>query len=232
MAAATAPAARRAWRIYTDGACANNHCHGVVRRAGYGIYIEPCDGGGGGAVATPPPAPVAPNVPSSANGDAPWCLFAPLPPAEDGAGTPLTNNRAEMSAVLRVLELLRVPGATPVAPHDTVLVLCDNTYTVRTLNEWLRRWTAQNYMDGAARRLNADLLRRLAAEWERPSAARVRIAWMRGHTAEPPAASAAGGVNLPWRDWYGNQVADLLAGMACGENAWALTRRRRKTPSV
>ena len=65
-----------------------------------------------------------------------------------------TNNRMELTAVIRGLELLRRPA--------DVAVYSDSTYVVRGMNEWIHDWIRRGWRTAAKKPvLNEDLWRRL-----------------------------------------------------------------------
>lgn len=96
-----------------------------------------------------------------------------------------TNNRMEMTAVLRALQTLK-------KERCRLRIFTDSQYVMRGMTEWLPGWRAKNYRRGTKNPvLNADLWEELAAaaaphiiDWQ----------WVRGHSGEP-----------------GNEQADALA---------------------
>ena len=81
-----------------------------------------------------------------------------------------TNNRMELTAVIRALERLKEPCA--------VTVYTDSQYISRALTEgWLKKWKAANFTKKGGLK-NADLWRELDALLQRHT---VRFVWVRGH---------------------------------------------------
>ena len=83
-----------------------------------------------------------------------------------------TNNRMELTAVIRALEA--VPAGT------RALVYCDSQYVVRGISDWIRNWKKRGWKTAARKPVkNADLWKRLdAVRLARPG---VDFQWVRGH---------------------------------------------------
>ena len=81
-----------------------------------------------------------------------------------------TNNRMELTAVIRALALLKEPCA--------VTVYTDSQYISKALTEgWLKKWKAANFTKKGGLK-NADLWRELDALLMRHE---VRFVWVKGH---------------------------------------------------
>jgi len=86
-----------------------------------------------------------------------------------------TNNRMELTAVIRALESLR--------RSSTVIVHTDSQYVQKGISEWVRSWKARGWKTADRKRVkNEDLWRELDAlvaqheiEWR----------WVRGHAGHP-----------------------------------------------
>jgi len=89
-----------------------------------------------------------------------------------------TNNRMELTAVIRGLELLKRP--------TTVEVVTDSAYVGKGMSEWLPKWKANGWRRKEKGRLveikNEDLWRRLD---ELLRVHRVRFVHVRGHSGHP-----------------------------------------------
>jgi ribonuclease HI len=102
-----------------------------------------------------------------------------------------TNNRMELTAVIRGLEALKYPGCE-------VTVTSDSRYVLSGIKEWLPNWKARNWKTAAKKPvLNVDLwmqLDKLAAlhhiDWQ----------WVKGHSGH-----------------YENEIADQLANRGIDE---------------
>ena len=87
-----------------------------------------------------------------------------------GGEADTTNNRMELTAVIRALALLKEPCA--------VTLYTDSQYISRALNEgWLQRWKAAGFTKKGGLK-NADLWRELDALLQKHS---VRFVWVKGH---------------------------------------------------
>ena len=114
-----------------------------------------------------------------------------------GAEASTTNNRMELLAAIRALEVLRRPCA--------VELTTDSQYLQKGISEWLPRWKARGWRTADRKPVkNADLWRRLD---ELAARHRVRWHWVRGHAGHPE-----------------NERADALANRAIDE---LLDRGRR-----
>ena len=106
-----------------------------------------------------------------------------------GAEPDTTNNRMELTALLRGLEL--VPEGTPGVLYS------DSQLAVRTVNEWAAGWEARGWRRSRGPVENLDLVRPLyEALRARPE---VEVRWIRAH------------VGHRW-----NEYADRLAARASG----------------
>jgi ribonuclease HI len=92
-----------------------------------------------------------------------------------GGEAQTTNNRMELTAVIRALESLKRPC--------TVEVFTDSQYVQKGISEWLRDWKRRGWRTADKKPVkNQDLwqeLDRLAAEH------RVTWHWVRGHAGHP-----------------------------------------------
>ena len=84
-----------------------------------------------------------------------------------------TNNMGELMAVLDLLE----STADPALP---LTVLCDSTYVIKAITEWMPNWKRRGWKKGDGKPvLNQDLLRRLDAAVQGRD---VRFEWIKGHS--------------------------------------------------
>ncbi len=95
-----------------------------------------------------------------------------------GAQRETTNNRMELTAVIRGLEALKRPA--------TVELVTDSAYVGKGLSEWLPKWKANGWRrrerDRWAEIKNEDLWRRLDQLLQKHS---VRVTAVRGHAGHP-----------------------------------------------
>mmetsp|Transcript_24291 Transcript_24291/g.45452 ORF Transcript_24291/g.45452 Transcript_24291/m.45452 type:complete len:280 (-) Transcript_24291:212-1051(-) len=112
-------------------------------------------------------------------------ISEPLP------GALQTNQRAEMLAVIRALEVMN--GRKDNAP---LVIKSDSNYTVKGHREWLPNWKRNGWKTSTKSDVkNSDLWRRLDSEMIKARARRdVLLQWVRGHAGE-----------------IGNEAADRLA---------------------
>ncbi|MGA2621406.1 MAG: ribonuclease HI [Thermoguttaceae bacterium] len=98
--------------------------------------------------------------------------------ARSGGERQTTNNRMEMTAVIRGLEALRRP--------TRVELVTDSIYVGKGLSEWLPKWKANGWQRREGDRLkpikNEDLWRQLDALLARHQ---VRFTHVRGHQGHP-----------------------------------------------
>ncbi len=87
-----------------------------------------------------------------------------------------TNNRMEMTAIIKALEAIKTP-------QRTVQIFTDSQYVTRGIREWLPKWRENNFRkkDGSPV-LNVDLwqqLEQVAAPYQ------IDWQWVRGHDGNP-----------------------------------------------
>lgn len=92
-----------------------------------------------------------------------------------GGETQTTNNRMELTAVIRALESLTAP--------TEVAVYTDSQYVQKGISEWMREWKRRNWRTADGKPVkNVDLwqaLDRLAG------AHRIAWHWVKGHSGHP-----------------------------------------------
>lgn len=121
---------------------------------------------------------------------------------ELSGGTPeTTNNRMELTAVIRGLEALKKPCAVEL--HS------DSQYVVNGMTSWIHNWKKKNWQRGGKPLLNADLWQRLDELSHRHE---IRWVWVRGHAG----------------DLY-NERCDQLAQSAISEQRSLLMNHGRQT---
>ena len=95
-----------------------------------------------------------------------------------------TNNRMELTAVIRALEVLKRPCQ--------VRIITDSSYVQKGISEWIQVWQAKNWTTANKKPVkNIDLWQALVALNSRHT---VEWVWVRGHTGN-----------------VGNERADALA---------------------
>lgn len=92
-----------------------------------------------------------------------------------GGDPATTNNRMELTAVIRALEAL--------TRESTVVVHTDSQYVQKGISEWLPGWKARGWMTSDRKPVrNADLWRELDALARRHQ---IEWRWVRGHAGHP-----------------------------------------------
>ncbi len=92
-----------------------------------------------------------------------------------GGEADTTNNRMEMTAVIRALELLKRPSK--VAVHT------DSQYVQKGISEWMPGWKRRNWRTSDGRPVkNQDLWQRLDQLAQQHS---IEWNWVRGHAGHP-----------------------------------------------
>jgi len=102
-----------------------------------------------------------------------------------------TNNKMELTASIRALEILK-------SSDITVDLYTDSKYVIQGINEWIDNWKAKGWKTANKKPVkNVDLWKRLDALNQEFS---VNWHWVKGHSDDP-----------------GNDMADLLANQAMDE---------------
>jgi ribonuclease HI len=137
--------------------------------------------------------------------------------SEHLAGSKQTNQRAELTAILRALE---------VAPKDRkIVILSDSNYAIKCSNEWFIKWRANNWLNAARKPVeNKDLIQKIIEnleERQRINAHREQDVDNDDYGAEydgalpGPWSKGPAGVRFKWVKGHdkdeGNNAADCLA---------------------
>ncbi len=92
-----------------------------------------------------------------------------------GAETLTTNNRMELTAVIRAIEALKRPSE--------VRIFTDSEYVRRGITEWVKSWKARGWKTADRKPVkNQDLWERLDAL---ASGHKIEWRWVRGHSGVP-----------------------------------------------
>lgn len=209
------PRRENSYRIYIDGACKNNNRPVAERYAGYGIYVdnlvdaEPVDFGNVDV------QHVNAHLRESANDDTDMGRIEDLRfVSETCVCKERTNNRAELMAAIRCLELL-LAGRFGATKLSNVTIVNDSKLVFDTVTDYLPRlWRPNNYRKANGDRVsNEDLVRRLDKAlllMQRTGWNRIRWQRMNSHCKQPKDRASN-----EWCDWHGNDQADRLANLAC-----------------
>jgi ribonuclease HI len=108
-----------------------------------------------------------------------------------GAELLTTNNRMELTAVIKALEALKKPGLT-------VRLFSDSRYVLSGIEEWMPAWKARGWKTSSRKPvLNQDLWQRLDELSQKHT---IEWRWVKGHSGD-----------------IGNEKADELANRAIEE---------------
>ena len=101
-----------------------------------------------------------------------------------------TNNRMEMTAVIKALEQLKRPCR--------IILTTDSRYVIQGITEWLPGWKRRQWRNAAGKPvLNVDLWKRLE---DQVSQHEIQWQWVKGHSGHPE-----------------NELADALANRGIDE---------------
>ncbi len=107
-----------------------------------------------------------------------------------GGAKETTNNRMELTAVIRALEALKYPCK--------VVLMTDSKYVLQGITEWIHNWKRRNWRTAGKKPvLNMDLWQQLDAAVSRHE---IEWHWVKGHSGDP-----------------GNELADQLANQGIDE---------------
>lgn len=91
------------------------------------------------------------------------------------AGDVQTNQRAELTAILRALQI--------VPPTQSVLIWSDSKYAINCVKEWYKKWEANGWKTHKGPVQNRDLVEAVLTETRKRDAmgAQTDIRWVKGH---------------------------------------------------
>lgn len=121
------------------------------------------------------------------------------------AGDVQTNQRAELTAILRALQI--------VSPTESVLIWSDSQYAINCVKEWYKKWEANGWRTHKGEVQNKDLVQAVLAEKRKRDAmgAQTMIEWVKGHSTNE-----------------GNIGADQLAVRGANNAKLSTTNKKRK----
>lgn len=108
--------------------------------------------------------------------------------AERLKGKPQTNQRAELTAVLRTLQT--IPETEP------LLIRTDSLYSINCITKWSMKWETNDWRTSGKEVKNKDLVQAIRAIWDKRQRLGTysQLEWVKGHSSDP-----------------GNDAADQLA---------------------
>ena len=129
---------------------------------------------------SPGPSPIVAAADGSALrnpvGPAAWCWYVDDSCWAAGGWASATNNVAELTAILRLLEATRGTGVP-------LLVECDSQYAINCATVWIHNWKRRGWQTADRKPVkNVELIQAIDAALEGRD---VRFEWVRGHTGHP-----------------------------------------------
>ncbi|KAF3941714.1 hypothetical protein ABW19_dt0205623 [Dactylella cylindrospora] len=101
-----------------------------------------------------------------------------------------TNNRAELSAILRAIEIAPI--------HREILIFTDSKYAIQCVTEWFQKWRSNGWQTAAGKPVeNQDIIEEILERIEEritQGGAKTKFEWVNGH-----------------KGVVGNEMADKLA---------------------
>lgn len=120
---------------------------------------------------------------------------------------PITNNRAEIYAVIRAIEIFSV-SYDKKCGKQKLLICSDSMYLINTATKWYKGWKKRGWKKADGKEpLNLDLLCHLDNLIEKNKKCfEIEFKHVKAHKKEPKDKSS-----LKYLEWYGNFNADRLA---------------------
>lgn len=152
-------------KVWTDGSSRGNGKVGAV--AGYGVFF-----GDGDERCVLPSLFERPRGYTNKNPSR--NISAPL------EGTPQTNQRAELTAALRALEIV------PLDKH--IEIITDSNYTINCATVWYKSWEKNGWKTSTGKPvMNDDLVKKIRARIDERTENKVQtnLTWVKGHDENP-----------------------------------------------
>ena len=147
--------------VFTDGSSLGNGKSNA--RAGVGVFFGEND----------------PRYVTSDYSRATYLLF-PRNVSEPLAGMPQTNQRAELTALLRALEI--------VPQTQNIKIVTDSNYSINSCNVWYKRWAENGWRNSRDEVvMNQDIIKAVRAliEERDKKGVRTNFEWIKGHSNDP-----------------------------------------------
>jgi ribonuclease HI len=117
-----------------------------------------------------------------------------------------TNNRCELLAILKSLELI-LHNASSIK-HTKVNIISDSEYTVKSCNMWISLWEERNWLTSTGSEVaNKDIMQALSHMLEKVKHNNLNVDIMHMNSHENPPLDDERAMFM----WRGNKVVDLLA---------------------
>src|SRR6185437_6667251 len=102
-----------------------------------------------------------------------------------GADRQTTNNRMEMAAAIRALQLIETPVTCP------VIIYTDSVYVIRGITQWIWGWRSRGWKSAEGKDIaNRDLWEELSRQVARLKPTTTDWKYVRGHSAMPATSAA------------------------------------------
>jgi ribonuclease HI len=120
---------------------------------------------------------------------------------------PITNNRAEIFAVIKAIEIFSI-SYDQKCSKQTLQINSDSQYLINTMTKWYKNWKRRGWKKADGKEpLNLDLLCHLDNLIEKHKKCfNIVYNHVRAHKSEPKDKNS-----IKYFEWYGNNQADLLA---------------------
>lgn len=123
--------------------------------------------------------------------------------SEPFTNEPITNNRAELTAVMIAILKFMVLKEDTNRPLKLV-IHTDSQYTIKCMTEWIGKWKVNNWKTASGKTvMNQELIKDLDHLLQRNN---VEFKYVPAHTKEPSDKNSE-----EHRHWYGNDCADKMA---------------------
>ncbi|CAN8103364.1 unnamed protein product [Discula destructiva] len=181
--------------VYTDGSTLSNGQDGAV--SGVGVFFGESDPrfvpGSGASPPNPPPS-IHTHTHTLVNREHSALTVPPRNISERLPGDVQTNQRAELTAILRALQTI--------PPTQGVLIWSDSTYAIKCVTEWFIKWENNGWKTHKGPVLNRDLVEMVLKEIRKREGLGTKtvIKWVKGHEGN-----------------HGNVAADGLAVRGANE---------------
>ena len=121
---------------------------------------------------------------------------------------PITNNRAEIYAVIKAIEIYSVTYDQKCKGKNKLIIYSDSMYVINTITKWYKNWKARGWKKSDGKTpLNLDLLCHLDNLIEKYTKCfSIKFFHVKAHK-NPPKDKNSRAYYL----WYGNNQADYLA---------------------
>lgn len=121
---------------------------------------------------------------------------------------PITNNRAEIYAVIKAIEIYSVSYDQKCKGIKKLIIYSDSQYVINTITKWYKGWKARGWKKSDGKKpLNLDLLCHLDDLIEKyKNCFKIDFKHVRAHKTAPQDKKSKA-----YFLWYGNNQADYLA---------------------